>query len=143
MLSTNITLCFALLLFGCESKVESTVTQRFLPVNEKWIGYWQYPSQERKYPIYFELKITDRGVSGKTLEKNGDITKIKGAREGNEYVLTAHPIQQGDSKEEDVVFRGQRSGDTMTGTWTHFVGAEGPWRVEVTNLEAEPALSLE
>lgn len=109
-------------------------------VNENWIGHYSFPGHEIDFPLHMSIQIKGKEVSGLAIDGNMEEATISGTIENGSYELLLHPVKHGDSKEQDVHYRGKRTGNEIVGEWEHVVGAKGAWVSKLTSLQAEEAL---
>ena len=51
-----------------------------------------------------------------------------------------HLLKYRDDMDQDVRYKGKRSGDEITGEWIHVVRPRCPWISKLTDLNAEEAI---
>lgn len=121
-----------ILIFGCSKEI----------VSEKWIGYYLYPGSDIQFPLYLDIQIQDGTVQGIAFDGSMEKAAITGTVENGSYVLLLHPVKHGEQKNQDVYYRGKRSGDTITivGEWEHIVGVTGAWASNRTELGPTEAI---
>ena len=125
-------LILAILSFNCSAEV----------VNEKWIGYYSFPSSDIEFPLHISIQIRGTQVSGTAMDGNMEEATVSGTVVSNVYDLLLHPIKHGENKNQDVRYKGKRSGDEIAGEWIHIVGPRGPWISRLTDLNAEEAIKV-
>jgi hypothetical protein len=111
-------------------------------VNEKWIGHYSFPGNEIEFPLHVNIQVNGTRVTGIAIDGNMEEATISGSVEDGMYDLLLHPVKHGESKSQDVYYRGRRSGDEIVGEWEHVVGAKGPWVSKLTDLDAEEAIKI-
>lgn len=107
---------------------------------ERWVGTYSYPKESPNFPIYFDIAIQGRRVSGRAFDGKLEEASISGEFEGQSYSLLLHPLKQGSSTSQDIHFRGIRSNSSVAGEWEHVVGVKGAWSVEATDLAPNDAM---
>jgi|SRR5213083_612775 len=112
------------------------------PKSERWIGVYSYPNNSMKFPLYLDITVKGRDVSGRAFDGNMEEAAVSGRVEGAQYSLLLHPLKQGSSTGQDIHYRGKRSEDSIVGEWEHVVGAKGGWNATTTELPPAPALKL-
>ena len=125
-------LTLAILSFNCSAEI----------VNEKWIGHYSFPNSDIEFPLHISIQIRGSQVSGTAIDGNMEEATVSGTVVSNEYDLLLHPIKHGDSKNQDVRYKGKRSGDEIAGEWIHVVGPRGPWISGLTDLNAKEAIKV-
>lgn len=108
---------------------------------EKWIGHYEAPGVDVEFPVFMELAISAGVVSGRSADST-EVATVKGTVDGDKYELLLHPLDEGESTDQDIYFRGTRTGDIITGEWEHVVGVGGPWTARITELDEREALQL-
>jgi hypothetical protein len=108
--------------------------------SEKWIGHYMYPGHDDKFPIYLDIRIQGVEVEGESFDGNMERATVTGSVENGFYNLLLHPVKHGDKTNQDVYYRGKRTGDSINGEWEHVVGVTGPWVSTITALGPEKAL---
>jgi len=108
---------------------------------ERWVGHYKFPESDVEFPFYMELVISGKKVTGRSVDPS-DVATIRGSLLGEHYELLFHPLDQGDSTDQDIYFRGTRRVDDIVGEWEHVVGVVGPWSAKLTELEEIEALDL-
>ena len=119
-----------LLLVGCDNP----------QISERWIGFYSFPNDDKKFPLYMDLKIEDGIVTGNALDGNMEEATVGGTVEGESYSLHLHPVKYGSNTNQDVYYRGVRSNDSIVGEWQHVVGVKGSWNANMTGLAPKEAM---
>jgi hypothetical protein len=112
------------------------------PSTELWIGTYTFPTDSPDFPLYMELTIQGGVVSGLAFDGTLEDASVIGTIEENYYSLLLHPVKHGSNRDQDVTYRGQRSGDMIVGEWVHVVGASGPWKAQLTNKSLHEAMEF-
>ena len=107
---------------------------------EKWVGTYSYSKDSPNFPIYLDITVQGKHVSGRAFDGNMEEASISGTLEGPSYSFLLHPLKQGSSSSQDIQFRGTRSDSSVTGEWEHVVGAKGAWSVKATDLPPSDAI---
>ena len=110
------------------------------PVNEKWIGYYSFPSHSEKFPLYVEIIIKGESINGTAIDGNNEKATVTGTLKNGYYSLLLHPEKHGKNKSQDVWYKGNRKGNNIIGEWEHVVGAGGPWNAAITTLDPVEAI---
>ena len=111
-------------------------------VNENWIGHYSFPGSDIGFPLYISIQISGTQVSGTAVDGNKELATVSGTAANNSYDLLLHPLKHGDNKDQDVRYKGKRSGNEIAGEWVHVVGPRGPWTSKLTDLNAEEAIEV-
>ena len=112
---------------------------------EKWLGYYQLPEADEKFPIYLQLKIVGTVVEGNALDGNMEAAPITGSVVNGTYDLNLHPVKEGRDTRQDINYRAKRNGPSLAGEWEHSIGMKGPWAAKITDVtepEVKPLLQL-
>lgn len=133
---TSFTICAALLTVALALTTACAEPTR----PEKLVGTYSYSNGSPNFPIYFDITVQGKRVSGRAFDGNMEESSISGTLEGASYSFVLHPLKQGSSPSQDIWFRGTRSDTSVTGGWEHVVGAKGAWSVKATNLPPSDAI---
>lgn len=112
------------------------------PVNEKWIGHYSFPGSEIEFPLHVSIQLKAKQVTGLAVDGNMEKASISWSIETGMHDLLLHPSKPGESKNQDVYYRGKRSGDEIAGEWEHVAEAKGPWSSKNTDLDAAQAIKM-
>ncbi|MEW8291521.1 MAG: hypothetical protein AB2672_13415 [Candidatus Thiodiazotropha endolucinida] len=111
------------LLVSCSNEVK----------NEKWIGYYKFEGNEIQFPLHLDIQIQDEKVKGLAFDGSMEKATVAGTVKDGFYELLLHPVKHGEKTNQDVHYRGKRTGDAIVGEWEHVVGVKGPWVSNITN----------
>lgn len=109
-------------------------------VDEKWIGHYMYQGSDIKFPLHIEISIKDGKANGVAFDGSMEEATVTGTVKDGAYDLLLHPIKHGSNASQDVYYKGNRSGNTITGRWVHVVGVTGPWVSTITSLSPKEAI---
>lgn len=112
------------------------------PRSEKWIGTYSFPNHSTKFPLYLDIRVEGKRVSGRAFDGSMEEAAVSGSVNGDQYDLLLHPLKHGTSSEQDVHYRARRAEDSLVGEWEHVIGVRGPWAASITALAAKDALKL-
>lgn len=112
------------------------------PRSERWIGTYSFPNHSTKFPLYLDIRVEGKRVSGRAFDGSMEEAAVSGTVNENEYDLLLHPLKQGTSSEQDIHYRARRAKDSLVGEWEHVIGVRGPWAASITELAAKEALKL-
>ena len=119
-----------LLLTSCKNEITTEV----------WVGTYAFPKDSADFPLYMQLNVHRGVVSGRAFDGSLEEASIDGTIKQGYYSLILHPLKHGSNQEQDVTYRGQRSGNTINGEWVHTVGVSGPWKALITHMSLNEAM---
>ena len=117
---------------GCQGSLRS----------ERWIGIYSFPNHSTKFPLYLDITVEGKRVSGRAFDGSMEEAAVSGTVDGDQYELLLHPLKHGTSSEQDIYYRARRAKDSLVGEWEHVIGVKGPWVASITELAAKEALKL-
>ena len=112
------------------------------PRSERWIGTYSFPNRSTEFPLYLDITVEGKRVSGRAFDGSMEEAVVSGTVNGDQYDLLLHPLKHGTSSEQDIHYRGRRAKDSLAGEWEHVIGVKGPWTASITELAAKEALKL-
>ncbi len=92
-----LSICFLIIFAGGCSRA---------PVNEKWIGPYSFPGSEIEFSLHVSIQIKGKQVTGLAVDGNMEEAPISGSIGKGMYDLLLHPSKPGESKNQDVYYRG-------------------------------------
>ncbi|WP_372836253.1 hypothetical protein [Pontibacterium sp.] len=107
---------------------------------ENWVMTYSFSDGVELPALYLEVVLNNDQISGVAKDDSEDLASLTGSVNQQSYQFTIHRFEMGNDTSQDIIFKGVRVGNQISGKWQHVVGVSGQWSAELTTLAPKEAL---